>query len=187
MSTTTTPNFQLAFYSDLLSNLPPGKLSTLGNRIAKALEIASAPHMIFPSGKDPALFCVRSQRMSSTFYEVNTVAKSCTCKDSQHGHPCKHRIAVWLYTHFTAKYHGMHLPEPTQVTRQQVIKILATHGGASRLFATHVPTGRRVEILDYVKTEAPTNNIGITAKFTEEGKIITLARRSDFTDLFISN
>ena len=70
-------------------------------RLERAVEIASKPGMIYNARCNPGEFDVRAS--NNGWYHVNTKAKTCTCPDSQHGHVCKHRLAVWLYTESIAR------------------------------------------------------------------------------------
>jgi hypothetical protein len=49
-------------------------------------------------GDHPGLFDVVSQSMQNASYEVDTAKQSCSCKDSQSGNLCPHRIAVAIKT-----------------------------------------------------------------------------------------
>jgi hypothetical protein len=46
----------------------------------------------------------RSAHPDDQWYIVRPEAKSCTCPDSQTGHICKHRIAVWMYLELPKRY-----------------------------------------------------------------------------------
>jgi hypothetical protein len=65
-------------------------------RLERAVEIAAHPGMIYNARCNAGEFDVRSSS-GTGWYHVNTKARTCTCKDSQSGHVCKHRLAVWLF------------------------------------------------------------------------------------------
>jgi hypothetical protein len=67
-------------------------------RLQKAAAIAAGRTNIYSHNCKPGEYDVRSQGNPGGWYRVNTKAHTCTCKNSQRGHICKHRIAVWLYT-----------------------------------------------------------------------------------------
>lgn len=64
-------------------------------RIAKAISIASKLHQMYNNNCPPGQFDVQSES-GNGWYRVDTIKRSCTCTDSQTGHTCKHRIAVWI-------------------------------------------------------------------------------------------
>ena len=64
------------------------------DRLARAVEIASKPHQIFNNQCPPGSYDVRGS--AGGWYRVNTIDKTCTCKDSELGYVCKHRLAVYL-------------------------------------------------------------------------------------------
>lgn len=66
-------------------------------RLQKAVEIVTNRYQIYFKNCPEGEYDVRSQA-GSGWYHVDTKKKTCTCKDSQSGHICKHRLAVWLYT-----------------------------------------------------------------------------------------
>ena len=69
------------------------------SRLLKAVEIATkGTTNIFNTRCPDGSYDVRSQSALNAWYRVDTKAHTCTCKDSQRGHACKHRLAVWLYT-----------------------------------------------------------------------------------------
>lgn len=72
------------------------------DRLARAVEIAGRQSMIYNAKCSTGEFDVRSAT-GAGWYHVNTRAHTCTCQDSQHGHICKHRLAVWLYTECIAR------------------------------------------------------------------------------------
>lgn len=65
-------------------------------RLDRAVEIASKPGMIYNARCNAGEFDVRASS-GTGWYHVNTKAHSCTCPDSQKGHVCKHRLAVWMH------------------------------------------------------------------------------------------
>ena len=67
-------------------------------RLLKAIEIVTGRTNIYNHHCSPGEYDVRSQTALNGWYHVDTHAHTCTCKDSQRGHVCKHRLAVWLYT-----------------------------------------------------------------------------------------
>ncbi len=64
-------------------------------RLEKAVRLA---RLSVAYGDHPGLYDVESQTMQNASYEVDTVKKSCTCKDSRNGNLCPHRIAVAIKT-----------------------------------------------------------------------------------------
>jgi phage gp16-like protein len=66
-------------------------------RLLKAVEIASSRCMIYNQRCPQGEYDVRSQTALNSWHHVDTNRHTCTCKDSQTGHVCKHRLAVWLY------------------------------------------------------------------------------------------
>lgn len=65
--------------------------------LLKAVEIASGRNNIYNLRCPEGEYDVRSQVSLNGWYHVDTKRHTCTCKDSQQGHVCKHRLAVWLY------------------------------------------------------------------------------------------
>ncbi len=66
-------------------------------------------------GDHPGLFDVLSQTLTNASYEVDTVKKSCTCKDSREGILCAHRIAVAIKTlggELLSKLNREHITDP---------------------------------------------------------------------------
>lgn len=64
----------------------------------KAVQIAADRTSIYNQRCPAGQWDVRSQTALNGWYHVDTKRHSCTCTDSQSGHVCKHRLAVWLYT-----------------------------------------------------------------------------------------
>jgi len=89
-------------------------------RLLKAVQIAAGPHNIYNQRCPAGEFDVRSQCGLNGWYHVNTHAHTCTCQDSQQGHICKHRLAVWLYTEQIAREHALLLHKPVQIVRYQL-------------------------------------------------------------------
>jgi hypothetical protein len=67
------------------------------SRLLKALAIVESRTSIYNQHCEPWTFDVRSQTALNSWYHVDTKRHACTCTDSQQGHVCKHRLAVWLY------------------------------------------------------------------------------------------
>jgi hypothetical protein len=67
-------------------------------RLQRALVIVKGKTNIYNRNCAPGEFDVRSQTALNAWYHVNTKTHTCTCKDSQKGNACKHRLAVWMYT-----------------------------------------------------------------------------------------
>ena len=103
-------------YADLAAELKTRWPAVDQKRIDRALNILSTESImrarksadgcdIEPSN---ALFAVRQSHRSANpddqWYLVNPYAKTCTCPDSELGHICKHRIAVWLYLEYPKRY-----------------------------------------------------------------------------------
>jgi len=65
------------------------------DRLSKAIQIVEQKTSIYNQHCAPGEWDVRSQH--NGWYHVDTKAHSCTCTDSQTGHVCKHRLAVWLH------------------------------------------------------------------------------------------
>lgn len=75
-------------------------------RLLKAVQIAAEKHSIYNHHCPPGQWEVRSQTALNSWYHVDTKAHTCTCTDSQRGHACKHRLAVWLYVEQITRSHA---------------------------------------------------------------------------------
>src|SRR5512142_1157738 len=66
-------------------------------RLERARLIAESRTSIYNNHCPAGQYDVRSDH-GRGWYRVDTKAHTCTCMDSQQGHICKHRLAVWMYT-----------------------------------------------------------------------------------------
>ena len=83
-------------YAHVLVYFFPQLLSLAGkDRITRGIQLA---RLSVAYGERPGLFDVTSQTLENGSYEVDTKERTCTCKDSQAGNICKHRIAVAIKT-----------------------------------------------------------------------------------------
>ena len=89
-------------------------------RLLKAVQIAAGPHNIYNLRCPAGEFDVRSQSALNGWYHVDTHAHSCTCQDSQQGHVCKHRLAIWLYTTQITRTHAELLHKSTPIIMREL-------------------------------------------------------------------
>ncbi len=111
-----TPNFSYETsrsFAHVLVYFYPDLLSLAGeDRITRGIQLA---RLSIAYGARPGLFDVTSQSMQNASYEVDTSKQTCTCKDSQAGNICKHRIAVAIKTlsgELLSKLNRQHIEDP---------------------------------------------------------------------------
>jgi hypothetical protein len=147
----------------------------LSSRLAKAVDLASTAGACRET-EEPGVYLVQSSKPHH-YHQVNTQLHTCTCEDFQFApaHLCKHRLTI-----------GLKLCGPDWLTAAMLITFSAA-GDAQRLFATHLPTGQRVEVIDYTKTTPAGQRpcVALRAKFIDTGREIINAPRSDFAKFFI--
>jgi len=76
-------------------------VSLLGDRVHRAEDIAQL--QISPGRRETihhveeSIYNVMSQEHQDQYHRVDVEARTCTCPDAANGHPCKHRLAVYIY------------------------------------------------------------------------------------------
>jgi hypothetical protein len=177
-------NFDFHTY---FNSFPSQVINQLGDRIDKAIDIVNTNFMIFPT-EDENIFKVRSSTFRkpdslAVIYSVHTDQKSCSCEDSRKGNICKHRIAVWLFLqHVKSGNLG-----------KEVTQLVIRDKDTFRIFATHVPTGKRVQIIDWLKIhnqDLDKDFVYCTCKYAnaiDGDRVLINVPRTDLIKLFFSN
>jgi hypothetical protein len=88
-------------------------------RVERAVQIASNQTMIYEDRKEKFSWSVRNSK-GNGWYTVHTKRRTCTCRDSQQGNICKHRLAVWLHIEIRTREAAQARRVPQSVIMQQL-------------------------------------------------------------------